>query len=46
MTSGDGRGETLGVGEQERVLAAITERLAFELPAGWNHVQVVYGAVG
>ncbi|GAA2659246.1 MULTISPECIES: hypothetical protein [Actinosynnema] len=39
-------GEVLSVEEQERVLAAITERLAFELPAGWNHLQVVYGAVG
>ncbi|GAA2659222.1 MULTISPECIES: hypothetical protein [Actinosynnema] len=38
--------EPLSSEQQDEVLAAITERLVFELPAGWNYIQVVYAAVG
>ncbi|MEJ2856846.1 MULTISPECIES: hypothetical protein [unclassified Saccharothrix] len=38
--------EPLSVEAQGEVLAAITERLVFELPAGWNHLQLLYAAVG
>ncbi|MEO6089687.1 MAG: hypothetical protein ABIQ18_41930 [Umezawaea sp.] len=31
---------------QSEILSAITERLLFELPAGWNHLQLDYAAVG
>lgn len=38
--------EPLSVEAQGEALAAITERLVFELPPGWNHLQLIYAAVG
>jgi hypothetical protein len=38
--------EPLSIEAQGEVLSAITERLVFELPAGWNHLQLIYASVG
>ncbi|MEU7530275.1 hypothetical protein AB0A74_31425 [Saccharothrix sp. NPDC042600] len=38
--------EPLSLEAQGEVLAGITERLVFDLPAGWSHLQLVYAAVG